>query len=100
MRGIQIRRFRRLLKRLNSPYFRADASSSHNKGMPLKKVAELFHTSYEVIRRLAKRQGVELRRSERKLTPEQLAQAYSLLRSDTPFREVAQQFGIHPESLR
>ncbi|HEY6409359.1 MAG TPA: helix-turn-helix domain-containing protein, partial [Ktedonobacteraceae bacterium] len=69
-------------------------------GMPLKKVAELFHTSYEVIRRLAKRQGVELRRSERRLTPEQLDRAYALLRSDTPFREVAQQFGINPESLR
>jgi hypothetical protein len=29
-------------------------------GMPLWKVAELFDTSYEVVRRLAKRQGVEL----------------------------------------
>jgi transposase len=69
-------------------------------GMPLKKVAELFDTSYEVVRRLAKRQGVELERSERRLTPEQLEQAYELLRADAPFRQVADQFGIHPESLR
>jgi DNA invertase Pin-like site-specific DNA recombinase len=69
-------------------------------GMPLKRVAELFHSSYEVVRRLAKKQGVELQRSDRKLTPEQLEQAYDLLRSDIPFRQVAGQFGIHPESLR
>ncbi len=59
-----------------------------------------FPTSYEVVRRLAKRQGVELGRSERRLTPEQLEQAYELLRADAPFRQVADQFGIHPESLR
>jgi transposase-like protein len=69
-------------------------------GMPLRRVAELFHTSYESIRRLAKSQAIGLQQSGRKLTPEQLAQAYALLRSDTPFREVAQQFGINPESLR
>jgi len=69
-------------------------------GMPLREVAELFHTSYESMRRLAKSRAVELQRSERKLTPEQLEQAYALLRSDTPFREVAQRFSINPESLR
>jgi transposase-like protein len=69
-------------------------------GMPLRRVAELFHTSYESMRRLAKIRAVELQRSERKLTPEQLEQAYALLRSDTPFREVARRFGINPESLR
>jgi len=69
-------------------------------GMPLRRVAELFHTSYESMRRLAKSRAVELQRSERKLTPEQLEQAYELLRSDAPFREVAQRFGINPESLR
>ena len=35
-----------------------------------------------------------------RVATEQLAQAYALLRSDTPFREVAQQFGINPESFR
>ncbi len=69
-------------------------------GMPLKKVAELFKTSYENIRQFARRQGIELRRNERKLTHEQLEEAYKLLRSDVPFRQVAQQFSIHPESLR
>jgi hypothetical protein len=69
-------------------------------GILLEKVAELFHTSYEVVRRLAKRHGVELRRSDRKLAPEQREQAYDLLRSDVPFRQVAGQFGIHPVSLR
>lgn len=69
-------------------------------GMPLRKVAEHFNTSYEAIRRLTKSQGIELQRSERKLTPEQLEEAYELLRADVPFRQVAQQFGIHPESLR
>ena len=52
------------------------------------------------MRRLAKSLAVDLQRSERKLTPEQLEQAYALLRSDIPFREVAQRFGINPESLR
>jgi DNA invertase Pin-like site-specific DNA recombinase len=69
-------------------------------GMPLRRVAELFNTSYESVRRLAKSRAVELQRSERKLTPEQLEQAYALLRADTPFREVARRFGINPESLR
>ena len=69
-------------------------------GMPLKKIAELFNTSYAVIYRLTKSQGVELLRSERKLTPGQLADAYDLLRVDVPFRQVAQQYSIHPESLR
>ena len=41
-----------------------------------------------------------LGRSERRLTPEQLEQAYDLLRADTPFRQIADRFGIHPESLR
>ena len=69
-------------------------------GMPLRRVAELFHTSYESMRRLAKSWAVELQRSERKLTPEQLEQAYALLRSVTPFRKVAHRFGVNPESLR
>ena len=38
--------------------------------------------------------------SERKLSPEQLAEAYSLLMADVPFREAAQRYEIHPESLR
>jgi DNA invertase Pin-like site-specific DNA recombinase len=63
-------------------------------GMPLRRVAELFNTSYESVRRLAKSRAVELQRSERKLTPEQLEQAYALLRADTPFREVARRFGM------
>jgi len=69
-------------------------------GMPLKKVAQLFNLSYESIRLLAKREGIELQQSERRLTPEQLELAYELLKLDVPFRQVAQQFGIHPESLR
>ena len=69
-------------------------------GMSLRKVAEHFDISYEAIRRLTKRQGIELRRGERRLTPNQLEQAYELLKADAPLREVARQFGIHPESLR
>ncbi len=69
-------------------------------GMSLRQVAELFETSYECIRRLAKSQGIVLERSERKLTSAQLEEAYRLLRDDVPLRLVAQQFGIHPESLR
>ncbi len=44
--------------------------------------------------------GVELLHNERKLIPGQLADAYDLLRADVPFRQVAQQYSIHPESLR
>ncbi len=69
-------------------------------GMPLERIAELFNTSYDTIRRLANSHGIELQRNERKLSPEQLLDAYSLLRADVPFREVALQYGIHPESLR
>ncbi len=69
-------------------------------GLSLRKVADLFETSYEVIRRVVARHGIPLQRSERKLTAEQLEQAYALLRADVPFRQVAQQFGIHAESLR
>ncbi len=69
-------------------------------GMPLEKIAELFKTSYDTIRRLANSQGIELQRSERKLSSEQLSEAYDLLRADVPFREVARQYEIHPESLR
>jgi len=69
-------------------------------GMPLEKIAELFNTSHDTIRRLAKSRGIDLQRSERKLSPEQLSEAYDLLMVDVPFREVAQRYGIHPESLR
>jgi DNA invertase Pin-like site-specific DNA recombinase len=69
-------------------------------GMSLRKVAEHFNTSYEAIRRLTKRQGIELQSNERKLTPNQLEEAYELLKADTPLRQVAGLFGIHPESLR
>lgn len=69
-------------------------------GMPLKKVAELFEISYEVIRRLAKSQEVEFRRNGKKLTVEQLEEAFGLLSADIPLREVAEQFGINYESLR
>jgi helix-turn-helix resolvase-like protein len=63
-------------------------------GMPLQKVAELFNTSYEVIRRLAKSQEVEFRRNGKKLTVEQLEEGFGLLSADMPLREVAEQFGI------
>jgi len=83
-----------------SPAEQEQAIMLIRQGMPLRRVAELFNTSYESVRRLAKSRAVELQRSERKLTPEQLEQAYALLRADTPFREVARRFGINPESLR
>jgi len=69
-------------------------------GMPLQKIADLFGISYEVVRRLAKKHGVELRRSERKLALEQLEQAYSLLRAGVSLRQVAEEFEVHPETLR
>src|SRR5260370_34053835 len=68
--------------------------------MSVRKVAVIFNMADEYIRQLTKREGIELQRSERRLTPEQLELAYELLKSDVPFRQVAQQFGIHPESLR
>jgi transposase len=71
--------------------------------MPLKKVAELFDVSYGAIRRLARDQGIKLqqrKRGDRKLTPEELMEAYELLKADVPFRQVAQRYEIHPESLR
>ena len=69
-------------------------------GMALEKIAELLNTSHDTIRRLAKSRGIELQRSERKLSPEQLSEAYGLLLADVPFREVAEKYEIHPESLR
>lgn len=42
----------------------------------------------------------ELQRSERKLVPEQLEQAYSLLREGGSLRSVAEKFEVHPETLR
>ena len=68
--------------------------------MSLEKIAELFNTSHDTTRRLAKSRGIELQRSERKLLPEQLSEAYDLFMVDVPFREVAQRYAIHPESLR
>ena len=67
--------------------------------MPLQKVAELFNTSYEVIRRLAKSREVEFRR-KRMLTAEQRQEAIDLLNSGVPLRQVARQFGINRYSLR
>ena len=68
--------------------------------MSLRKVAEHVSPSYEAIRRLAKGQGIELQRSERKRTSNPLEEAYELLKADASLRQVAGQFGIHPESLR
>ena len=40
-----------------------------------------------------------LQPSVQKLAPEELEEAYALLRADVPFREVAQRFGISDASL-
>ena len=69
-------------------------------GMSLRRVAELFETSYELIRRLAKGHGIELQSHERKLSSEQLEEAYALLRAGASLRKVAARFGISDESLR
>jgi DNA invertase Pin-like site-specific DNA recombinase len=63
-------------------------------GMPLKKVAELFDSTYEVVRRLAKRQGVELEGREKRLTPEQQQEARALVRSGVSLRQAARKVGI------
>src|SRR5258708_35755830 len=52
------------------------------------------------MRRLGKRQEVELPRNEEKLPARQLEEAFGLLRADLPLREVANRFGINHESLR
>ncbi|HZU00214.1 MAG TPA: hypothetical protein VFA10_11160 [Ktedonobacteraceae bacterium] len=48
---------------------------------------------------MTKSQGIVLQPSVQKLTSEQLAEAYELLKADIPFREVAQRFGISEASL-
>jgi transposase len=58
-----------------------------------------IETSHETIRRLTKSQGMVLQPSVQKLTSEQLAEAYELLKADIPFREVAQRFDISEGSL-
>ena len=75
--------------------------------IPLREVAEQFGISHESLRRLAQRDGVEVRRRGQKLSPtlrvltdEQRQEVVDLLQSGVSLRKVAKQFGINRYSLR
>ncbi|GHO45046.1 helix-turn-helix domain-containing protein [Ktedonospora formicarum] len=67
--------------------------------MSIRKVAAALGPSQGTIQRLVEQEDIEQQTSQ-KLSPEQREEAFRLLDGGISLRQVAQQFGVNPESLR